>query len=271
MSRRLRRALYRMPLRAKQLIHWRPRDSERQRQIKRELGYLSWRDRQRVRRLRAGRGRASGPPVSVTVRSCGDLVVGLRPGTSDADVLWDTFVGEYHLPTIEPTKILDLGANIGLTAAHFAHRYPTATVVAVELDAELAGIARRHTQAWATRVEVVHAGVWSDDGEITYSIGFGEEFGAHIADGGAQTAPAVSMKTLLSDGAVDYVKMDIEGAEGVVLSKAVEWAGRVGEIAVEVHPPLSTVEGVRAALDDAGFRTGLIDAHFAAVRGTRTR
>ena len=37
-----------------------------------------------------------------------------------------------HFAESEPETILDLGANVGLAAAYFGHRFPNAAVVALE-------------------------------------------------------------------------------------------------------------------------------------------
>lgn len=51
--------------------------------------------------------------------------------------------------------IVDLGANLGITVADNARRYPEAQIIAVELDPENAELARRNTAPWADRVELL--------------------------------------------------------------------------------------------------------------------
>src|SRR5690348_795487 len=61
-------------------------------------------------------------PVDIHVREAGASPLHVRPHTSDAAVLWDTFHEKFHLPPCPlPTgaTILDLGANVGYTAIHF--------------------------------------------------------------------------------------------------------------------------------------------------------
>jgi FkbM family methyltransferase len=65
--------------------------------------------------------------------------------------------------------ILDLGANIGITVADNARRYPGARLIAVELDPENAELARLNTAPWADRVELLQGAVWTEDGEIASS------------------------------------------------------------------------------------------------------
>jgi hypothetical protein len=67
------------------------------------------------------------------------LAISLRSGTSDASVLIETFVREFHLPqgNLHPKVIWDLGANIGLTAAHYAVLSPDANTYCVEANPDL--------------------------------------------------------------------------------------------------------------------------------------
>jgi FkbM family methyltransferase len=238
----------------------------------------------RFRRLRhlETAPRDDSTPTAVRVRALGRRWVWLRPGTTDVSVLVDTFVGGYHLPpaTVDlPSApvIWDLGANIGLTAAHFAQLYPTARVLGVELDAGNAALARTNTRPWSDRCELVHAGVWIEDGTISYHRGAQGEWGYRIAATLASepdpdtSAPALSLNALLRrepNGRVDYLKMDIEGSEDRVLSEHTDWAASVGAIKVEVHAPYS-IDRCLSDLRGLGF-TATVDArHHACVVGTR--
>src|SRR4051794_31478123 len=59
----------------------------------------------------------------IRLRQLGGRAVNCRIGTSDPWVLWDTFYKELQqLPAevSDPRCIVDLGANVGYTAAYFA-------------------------------------------------------------------------------------------------------------------------------------------------------
>src|SRR5215469_16819459 len=69
-----------------------------------------------------------------------------RSGSSDPNVLWDTFHGAAHLPRrdLPPlATIVDLGCNVGYTLLHFASLYPAARLIGVEPDPGNMSIARR--------------------------------------------------------------------------------------------------------------------------------
>ena len=224
-----------------------------------------------------------GRVVRLRLRPLGGRDVLLRPSTSDADTVWGTFAGHYHLPPPEAGElrlIWDLGANIGLTMADMAVRFPAARILGVEIDAENAELARKNLEPWAERCEVVQGGVWPEDGQIMYHRLAGGTSGHHVADvpegsrtEGVMAAPAVSPATLLSrsgpDAVVDFAKVDIEGAERELLRAATGWAARVRSITVEVHEPYTTTE-CEADLRALGYQTRVDPRHWACVIGIRT-
>jgi FkbM family methyltransferase len=247
-----------------------------------------WRKHQLVRRLshatsldRAG-GRGllkAGPVREVALSPLGDLPVRIRPGTSDPYVLDDTFYGLYHLPPPEvrnPQLIVDLGANIGLTLAHFATLYPAARLLGVELDATNAELCRWNTRTFGPRCTVVVAAVWSKAGTAEYERLAGQEWGYRVSDNPhsdqAVRVEAITVDALLERLApacpIDYLKIDIEGAESQVLGVGGEWAERTRCLKVEIHEPY-TIEMCRDALEGLGFRTRLDTSHWSAVVGLR--
>lgn len=210
----------------------------------------------------------------VRVRSDGaTFPLVLRPGSSDSIVLTETFLGRHHLPPVaadEIRTILDLGANIGLTVAHLAVTCPNARVVGVELDPSNVALARRNTATWSDRCEILEAAVWHSDEPVRYEVARGGECGASLADGGSRTAEGLSLLTLLDRlgwAEVDFVKMDIEGAEWDVLATNTGWAERVRAIKVEGHG--RPVEECVRAVAALGFDVTEVNAERVAVSGVR--
>lgn len=208
-------------------------------------------------------GQRSSAPALFRVRAIGDRPLLCRM-SQDVWTLRDTFVNRYHLPPEplpEHATIVDLGANVGYTVAHLAHLYPTARIVGVELDRENYELATRNTAAFGARVVIVHAGVWIEDGVVTYDGARDDAFaispGATDAatSGGTHTAPALRLDALFERydiARVDYLKMDIEGAEAAILAAPLDWADRVRAIKIEVHAP-ATVAWCCERLTSAGF------------------
>lgn len=228
------------------------------------------------RLMRAGPEALGAPRESIRLRPLEGRTVWLRPGTSDATVVWETFVGRFHRPPAalaaeDPLVILDLGANIGLTMADMAVRHPRAKIVGVELDGANAALARENLRPWRDRCELLEAAVWSEGGTIGYDGEPGNEYGFRVmGSGAARSATAMSLDTILArvGGAADYLKMDIEGAEREVLRSNTSWAGRVRAIKVEAHAPY----GVSECVDDLerlGFSVRRDRRHEACAVGIR--
>jgi FkbM family methyltransferase len=213
--------------------------------------------------LRLESGRPPDRPVAVRVRPLGGRRVWLRPGTTDPIMLRDTFRDLVHPPPWQASRpvrrIVDLGANAGITVAHNALLHPEARIVAVELDEGNAEAARRNC-AWAgDRVVILQGAVWTDDGEVAYDRETGREFGFRVVDGDESGTPtrALSMDTILAHipagERVDYVKMDIEGVEARLLSgDAARWLERVDSIGLQVHDPY-TLDDCAQDLTKLGF------------------
>jgi FkbM family methyltransferase len=210
----------------------------------------------------------------VRLRPLGGHEVAVRQGTGDFYALRDTFFAKYHLPPpgIVPRTIWDLGANIGLTMAHFAALFPDSQILGVELDADNAALCRENVSPWADRCGLLVGAVWTSDGEVTYRRGRGREQGFRVVDGGGDVAArSLTLNSLVEHqqwARIDYVKMDIEGAEREVLRSEVEWAQHVGSIKVEIHEPYS-VEECERDLRALGFEVLRDDRHWAAVIGVR--
>lgn len=200
----------------------------------------------------------------------------VREGTSDRQVWSDVFSGRYHLPPSDmpqpPTSVLDVGANIGLTAAHYKRLWPAAQVVAVEMDEACAALAEENAPGVEVRCHAVSGrGGWGSYDPLVRAEAFQFTRGGQ----GELLQPAelpnrwiVSSYTLRQvirrsfmipdHGLLDFLKLDVEGEEWA-LFKHGAWAPLVRHLLVEVHDVgagLSSPTLVAAAcqqLDALGF------------------
>lgn len=243
--------------------------------------FRTLRDVRLFRALRCGHITA-GTEVALGLRAREPITLACRAGTSDVAVLWDTFFAGYHRP-VAPLPaapvILDLGANVGYTTVDLALRHPRACVLAVEMDAANAALAARNTVTLGSRCQVVRAAVWDENGEVTYNGDQAWSYRIDSRSNGVHSAPSVTIDTLLDQynlHMVDYVKMDIEGAEARVLKSGASWLGRVRQICIEVHTP-ATCASCADSLSAAGFnctphprhRHALVAVPLAADSGVR--
>lgn len=151
-------------------------------------------------------------------------------------------------------RIVDCGANVGLSVLYFKKLHPGARITAFEADPEIARVLRENLAAGgAGDIEVVEAAVWDSEGEVRFQAE-GADAG-RVAEAGTKvrTVPLVSY---LGEP-VDFLKVDIEGAELRVLRSCRDELRNVRRLFVEYHsfagqkqelPELLTI------LTEAGFR-----------------
>lgn len=195
----------------------------------------------------------------------------LRPGTTDDQVFHETFIKQFHVPPeeINPATVLDLGCNIGLTVAHYELLWPHAEIIGVELDAENCLVARRNCR----RSRILNVAASADSGQRTYSGA--EEWGFRLDPAGDRVIEARTLDELIDlfGDRVDFIKMDIEGAEWEVVTGPRDWLASVGSLLIEIHG----TEGRRQAgmdemmgyLREEGFTCRTHDVHWSAVWAKR--
>jgi FkbM family methyltransferase len=165
-------------------------------------------------------------------------VVGDR---SELEVLREVFsYEEYRLPPLgEVNLILDLGSNVGLSVIWFRDRYPTAEIIAVEPNPDAFARLCANTGR-LPNIRLLNAAVAPESGPVTLFAGKGTWVSSLVPD---DTSPerfvvdAVTLDDLVGrvDGrTVDVLKVDIEGAEGPVLTAASSLR-QVRTIMVEYH------------------------------------
>jgi len=173
-------------------------------------------------------------------------------------------------------RILDLGANVGLSVLQFKRRHPGADIVAVEADPNVFGYLERNLAAnGVTGVERLQRASWTGPGRVAFQPEGADAGRVVVADarttvaGDARTTVAATggdglidvetldVPALLESRAFDVVKMDIEGAELDVLPACGPALARVHCVAVEIHTSPDRPQRLAAvfrALEDAGFR-----------------
>jgi FkbM family methyltransferase len=164
----------------------------------------------------------------------------------------------YEFPAdIHPQRILDLGANIGLTSVWLATRYRAKKLVAVEPVTGNEALARRNLTQNNLDAVVIAAAVGCEDGSVAFTEHPESTFGkADFTASGATRL--ISMRTLLDTywdgGRIDLLKIDIEGGEQELLGSNFEWLQRVDAIIAEFHPDCVDYPGLVAKLQERGFR-----------------
>ncbi len=136
--------------------------------------------------------------------------------------------------------ILDLGANVGIAANYFSASYTDAVVVAVEPASANIEALRTNTRR-LSNVRVTHAAVAAVSGAVSlFDPGQGNN--AYRTFGGdserLETVASLSISDLLKENQDEIpflLKVDIEGAEKGLFSKATDWIDEFKVIVVETH------------------------------------
>ena len=112
--------------------------------------------------------------------------------------------------------IIDCGANIGLSVIYFKHLYPNARIVAFEPDEEIFEVLKLNVDTYEFKDVSLHsAAVWNSEGELSFQPD--GSVGGRLWEGeGAKRVKTVRLKDFLNQK-VDFLKIDIEGAELEVL------------------------------------------------------
>ena len=169
--------------------------------------------------------------------------ISMRAGTSDLWVFDQIFLYKEMETDFgqDVAFIIDAGANIGLTSAYLANRFPNAQILALEVDQQNFELLAANTRPYP-RVTPLLKGLWHRGANLV--IDNPEDYAwaftvSEAGQKGSSTVEGISVADLLRDFGwerVDLLKMDIEGAELEVLSHGTEeWLDRVRVLAVEFH------------------------------------
>jgi len=180
---------------------------------------------------------------AISVKNVGQVF--LRKNTSDISVYRQIFFdGEYDIYlTEEPKIIVDLGGNIGLFALLMQSRYPGALIISVEPDPNNFSQLKKNT----SRFKNIHAyrkAVWHRKELLSLSEKkAGAEWSQNVSsmtddDSNLEKIESITINDLMNDHDlqnIDFLKIDIEGAEAELFSENTEWLNKVKVMAIELH------------------------------------
>lgn len=157
-----------------------------------------------------------------------------------------------------PLRIVDCGANVGVSVAFFKQLDPTCRIVAFEPHAgAFAALERNVARRGWSDVVLVPKAVSGRDGLVPFRAE--ASYASRIARPGDQTGETVEacrLRPYLTEP-VDLLKVNVEGAETEVLADCADLLATVDRIVVEYHAftgerqTLDTLIGVLAA---GGYR-----------------
>lgn len=163
----------------------------------------------------------------------------------------------YEIQLPEVPYIIDCGANIGMSVIYLKERHPQAEIIAFEPDETNFNLLSRNIDSYGyTNVQLHKEAVWNENKSLLFSnkssMGSKIEMSNTID---SIEVKAVRLKDFLTRE-VDFLKIDIEGAENVVMADIADCLYFVKNLFLEYHGTFaqnSELAGIINILNNAGF------------------
>jgi FkbM family methyltransferase len=166
----------------------------------------------------------------------------------------ELFINEFYKfkPKTDRPRIIDCGSYIGTSILYFKVNYPMAIVTGFEPDETNFSIIKSNLEAWNFSDTVVNnAAIWINNETISFnskgSMASRIESTVNESDHKI-TVKCFRLKDLL-DEEIDFLKIDIEGAEYAVLKDCDEKLVNVKNLFVEYHGTYSEMYKLNEILD----------------------
>jgi len=162
---------------------------------------------------------------------------------------------EYRLRTLklQPSTIVDIGANIGLFSIWAAANFPAATIHSYEPNADLWSFAEANLNQVGARLYREAVGLNHGRASVSYE-GESRLGRCELSESGSVVVTALSEVVARAGGCVDLLKMDCEGAEWNMFEDAASFR-QVKNVVMEYHTLAEThsVESLVSRFKDLGF------------------
>ena len=184
----------------------------------------------------------------------------IRPYTTDdvtvKSVFYDKSTIDFNIDE-DPRFIIDVGANIGLVSAYFAHRFPNALIISLEPEESNFEILKLNAKSYKNIVPIQKA-LWytnttinifsTDEGNGGFvatdkkynsdtSRNMSENYSLNIQPKNSIVG-TITIESIMGDYNIDFldiVKIDIEGAEKDIFDNCNGWIEKVGLMITELH------------------------------------
>ena len=152
--------------------------------------------------------------------------------------LKEIFIDKAYSQQLPPNAVvIDCGSNIGLSIIYIKQLYPDATVIAFEPDEKNFELLQKNINSFQLNNVTLHkAAVWitNDPLQFTVTGTMGSSISTSAENGKTVTVQGFRLKDILTKK-VDFLKIDIEGAEYEVLKDIVPQLQHVQNLFIEYH------------------------------------
>lgn len=150
--------------------------------------------------------------------------------------------------------IIDCGANIGLSTLYYKSEYPNAKVYCIEADPEIAKTLSTNLSQNNFQATIIAKAAWTHNDGVTFSSE-GSDSGS-VGHGNIHIDSINLSDFLNTFDEIDFLKMDIEGAENVVIPHCSEELKKVNTLFLEYHGVYAEeqkLNEILSILKEAGF------------------
>ena len=152
--------------------------------------------------------------------------------------LKEIFIDKSYYQQLPPNPvIIDCGSNIGLSIIYIKKLYPGATVTAFEPDEKNFELLQKNVNSFQLNNVTLHkSAVWINNEPLQFSVTgtMGSSITTATEAGKTVTVQGFRLKDLLTTK-VDFLKIDIEGAEYEVLKDIAPQLQFVNNLFIEYH------------------------------------
>jgi surface carbohydrate biosynthesis protein/FkbM family methyltransferase len=153
-------------------------------------------------------------------------------------------------------RVIDGGGHLGLFTLYVKSQYPSARMTIFEPDGLSLSLLRKNLSANGIQgIEVVEAGLLDREGSLSFRAD-GSDGGSIFSGKPNCDIQTVRLGRYLND-TIDFLKLNIEGAEYAVIKDIEASLDRVGQMVIEYHgfPEIGQqLHHILSILDRAGFR-----------------
>jgi FkbM family methyltransferase len=163
--------------------------------------------------------------------------------------------------------IIDCGANLGMSVIYFKQLYPQASIIAFEADDHIFSFLKKNIESFGFEdVELINKAVWNCDNTLSFIVegGAGGRIEEERAIGIYKKVVCTSLKKYLTTRKVDFLKIDIEGAEYEVIKDCEEELKNIDFLFIEYHSMPERKQNLHEILkivQNAGFSYHVKEAY----------
>lgn len=163
----------------------------------------------------------------------------------------------FDTTTTTSINIIDCGANIGLSTFWFAKHYPGANIYSFEADTEIfEKIKKNLAPITSPNVHILNQAVYVKNEKISF-LSDGKDGGMIVESTGNKSVEAIDFSNYLDSFTnIDMLKIDIEGAERILIPHIAKHFPKIKNIFIEYHQRENEtpfLADILQQLENAGF------------------